>query len=142
MTRNVMLTIASLLSVLFLTFHISDEIARGMEPGQLNMLIPMLVLALFIYGALILSGRRSGYIIMLIEAIFGTGIPIIHLTGVGLVGGRIAVDASGAFFWVWGNWALFIVSVLAFTLAIRCLWNPQWGKSRLFNDSKRIKVVM
>src|ERR1700754_4735460 len=100
MKPNVLLTIASLLSILFLTFHISDEIARGMEPGQLNMLIPMFVLAFFLYGALVLAGRRSGYIIMLIEALIGSGVPVIHLTGVGLVGGRIAVDASGAFFWV------------------------------------------
>jgi hypothetical protein len=135
MKRSVLLTIASLLSILFLTFHISDEIARGMEPGQLNMVIPMLVLALFVYGALALAGRHSGYIIMLIEAIFGTGIPVIHLTGVGLVGGRIAVDASGAFFWVWGNWALFIISVFALILALRCLWNPQWGQSPVIPDS-------
>ncbi len=134
MKPNVLLTIASLLSVLFLTFHISDEIARGMEPGQLNMLIPMIILALFVYGALALAGRRSGYIIMLIEAIIGTGIPIIHLTGVGLVGGRIAVDAGGAFFWVWGNWALFVVSFFALILAVRCLWNPQWAQSRLLGD--------
>jgi hypothetical protein len=134
MKRSVLLTIASLLSLLLITFHISDEIARGMEPGQLNMLIPMLVTALWLYGALVLAGRRSGYIIMLIEAVFGTGIPVIHLTGVGFVGGRIAVDASGAFFWVWGNWALFMVSVFALVLAIRCLWNPQWGESSLLND--------
>ena len=135
MKRSVLLTIASLLSILFLTFHISDEIARGMEPGQLNMLIPMIILVLFVYGALVLAGRRSGYIIMLIEAIFGTGIPVIHLTNLGLVGGRIAVDASGSFFWVWGNWALFMVSVLALTLAVRCLWSPQWGQSPVFPPS-------
>jgi hypothetical protein len=130
MKHNVMLTIASLLSILFLTFHISDEIARGMEAGGINMLVPMLFLAVWLYGALVLAGRRSGYIIMLIEAVFGVGIPVIHLTGAGLVGGRIAVDSSGAFFWVWGNFALFVVSVFAFTLAVRCLWNPQWGESR------------
>ena len=125
-----MLTIASLLSILFLTFHISDEIARGMEVGGINMLVPMLFLAAWLYGALALAGRRSGYIIMLIEAIFGVGIPVVHLLGAGLVGGRIAVDSSGAFFWVWGNFALFVVSAFAFTLAVRCLWNPQWGESR------------
>jgi hypothetical protein len=136
MKPNVLLTIASLLSLLFITFHISDEIARGMEPGQLNMLIPMLITALWLYGALVLAGRRSGYIIMLIQAIFGMGIPVIHLTGIGLVGGRIAVDSGASFFWVWGNWALFMVSVLALVLAVRCLWNPQWGASSLLADSK------
>lgn len=134
MKRSVLLTIASLLSILFLTFHISDEIARGMEPGQLNMLIPMIILALFVYGALALAGRRSGYIIMLIEAIIGSGIPIIHLTGVGLVGGRIAVDAGGAFFWVWGNWALFVVSFFALALAVRCLWDPRWAQGPVIHQ--------
>jgi hypothetical protein len=133
MNRNVLLTIMSLLSILFLTFHISDEIARGMEIGGLNMVIPMLVLALFLYGALALAGRRAGYIVMLIEAIFGTGIPIIHLTGVGLVGKKIAADPSGVFFWVWGNWVLCVISIFALSLAVRCLWNRQWAEARLFS---------
>ncbi len=36
MKRNVMLTIASLLSILFFTFHLADDIVRGMEPGKLT----------------------------------------------------------------------------------------------------------
>jgi hypothetical protein len=132
MKPNVLLTIASLLSILLLTFHISDEIARGMEHGGLNMAIPMIIVAAWLYGALVLAGRRSGYIIMLIEAIFGTGIPVVHLMGTGLVGGRIAVDSSGAFFWAWGNWVLFVISFFALILAIRCLWNPQWARSPVF----------
>lgn len=129
MNRNVMLTITSLLSILFLTFHLSDEIARGMEPGGLNMVIPVLVLAGWLYGTLVLAGRRSGYIIMIIVAIFGTGIPILHMSGVGLVGGKIAVDSSGAFFWVWGNIAMCTISAFSIILAARLLWNPEWGKS-------------
>ncbi len=38
MKHNVMLTIASLLSILFLTFHLTDDIVRGMEPGTLSKL--------------------------------------------------------------------------------------------------------
>jgi hypothetical protein len=130
MKPNVMLTIASLLSILLMTFHFSDEIARGMEHGGLNMVIPVLILAIWLYGTLVLTGRRAGYIIMLLIAIFGTGIPILHMSGVGLVGGKIAADSSGAFFWVWGNFALCVISVFSLILAVRCLWNPQWGKSK------------
>jgi hypothetical protein len=36
MKHNVMLTIASLLSILFMTFHLTDDIVRGMEPGTLR----------------------------------------------------------------------------------------------------------
>ena len=134
MKRSTLLTITSLLSILFLTFHLSDEIARGMEPGRLNMLLPMIILAGLLYGTLVLAGRRSGYIIMLVIAIFGSGVPIIHLTGVGLVGGRIAVASGGALFWVWGNFALCVISLFSLILAVRCLWNPRWGQSRLFNE--------
>jgi hypothetical protein len=129
-----MLTITSLLSILFLTFHLSDEIARGMERGGLNMLIPVLVLAVWLYGTLVLSGRRSGYIIMLLVSILGTGVPILHMTGAGLAGGRIPPNSSGAFFWVWQNFALCVISVFSFILAVRALWNPQWGQSRPFNN--------
>jgi len=128
MKPNVVLTITSLLSILFLTFHVSDEIARGMERGGLNMVIPMLVLAVLLYGTLVLAGRRSGYIIMLLVGVFGTGIPILHMTGAGLIGGRIAADSSGAFFWVWGNLALCVISVFSIILAARGLWSPQWGQ--------------
>ena len=128
MKPNVMLTITSLLSILFLTFHLSDEIARGMERGGLNMVIPMLVLAVLLYGTLMLTGRRSGYIIMLLIGVFGTGIPILHMTGAGLIGGKIAADSSGAFFWVWGNLALCVISVFSIILAARGLWSPQWGQ--------------
>lgn len=129
MKHSVLLTITSLLTILFLTFHISDEIARGMEHGGLNMVVPMFVLAGMLYGTLVLRGRRSGYIIMLLIAIFGTGIPILHMSGIGLVGGKIAVDASGAFFWVWQNLAMCMISAFSLILAVRCLWDPEWGKS-------------
>ena len=135
MKRSVLLTIASLLSILFLTFHVSDEIARGMEHGGLNMVIPVLIMAVWLYGTLVLGGRRSGYTIMLVVAIFGTGIPILHMSGAGLVGGKIAADSSGAFFWVWGNLAMCTISAFSLILAARCLWDPPWGEVKLFNNS-------
>jgi hypothetical protein len=39
MKHNIMLIIASLLSILFVTFHLTDDIVRGMEPGRLLDLI-------------------------------------------------------------------------------------------------------
>jgi hypothetical protein len=129
MKPSVMLTISSLISILFLTFHLSDEIARGMEPGRLNMVIPLLVLGVLLYATLVLAGRRSGYIVMLLIAIFGIGIPIVHMTGIGLVGGKITVDSSGAFFWVWHNVVLCVISTFSLIIAARCIWDPQWGQS-------------
>jgi len=122
---NVTLTITSLLTILFLTFHLSDEITRGMEPGRLNMVIPVLVLGGWMYGSLALSGRRSGYIIMLLGAIIGTGVPILHMSGAaGLVSSRIA-NSRGAFFWVWQNFTLGVISAFSLILAARGLWTTR-----------------
>jgi hypothetical protein len=127
MKDNVALTITSLLSILFVTFHLSDEITRGMEPGRLNMVIPVLVLGGWLYATLALSGRRSGYIIMLLGAIIGMGIPIIHMSGAGLVSSRIA-NSRGAFFWVWQNFTLGVISACSFILTVRGLWSLRRAK--------------
>ena len=57
------LTIASLLSILFFTFHLADDIVRGIEPGQLSNLAAVATFVFWMYGTLVLSERRSGYII-------------------------------------------------------------------------------
>ena len=129
MKHDVMLTIASLLSILFLTFHVSDEIARGMERGGLNMVIPVLILGVWLYGTLVLAGRRSGYIIILLVSIFGTGIPILHMTGAGLVGGRIA-NTGRIFFWVWTLIALGVTGTFSAILSAHGLWRLRRGQSR------------
>ncbi|HYX31426.1 MAG TPA: hypothetical protein VE863_23035 [Pyrinomonadaceae bacterium] len=130
MKPNLALTITSLLTIVFLTFHLSDEITRGMEPGRLNMVIPILVLAGWAYAALVLSGRRSGYIILLLGAIVGLGVPIVHMLGAtGLVSSRIA-NSFGAFFWVWQNFTLALISACSLMLAVRGLWSLRRGQSR------------
>ena len=130
MKNDVMLTVASLLLILFVTFHLSDEIARGMERGGLIMVIPMLVLAVWLYGTLVLAGRRSGYIIMLLGSIVGTGIPMFHMAGKGLAGGTITPNSSGAFFWVWQNFTLCVIGLFSVILSVRGLWRLRRGQSR------------
>ena len=59
MKQNVTLTIASLLSILFMTFHLTDDIVRGMEPGTLSDLIVLPIVVVQLYGTLVLAGKRS-----------------------------------------------------------------------------------
>lgn len=55
MKEKVMLTMTSLLSILFFTFHVADDIVRGFEKGDAsNSLIALGVTALF---SLILASR-------------------------------------------------------------------------------------
>lgn len=125
MKNNVTLTITSLLSIILFTFHLAGDIVLGYEKGGLSNLVAFPILVVWLYGALVLTGRRSGYIILLLGAIVGTGVPIVHMTGVGLVGGRIA-NSRGAFFWVWQNFTLCVISACSFILAVRGLWGREW----------------
>jgi hypothetical protein len=127
MKDNISLTIASLLSILFLTFHLTDEVARGIEPGGLNNVTAILILLVWLYGTLALAGRRSGYIIIFLGSVLGSGIPVLHMTGGGLVGRRIA-NTSGIFFWVWTLLSLGVTASFSLILSARRLWSLPWRR--------------
>jgi hypothetical protein len=119
MKHNVTLTIASLLSILFVTFHLTDDIVRGMEPGTLSNLIAVPILVVWLYGTLVLAERRSGYVIILLGSLLGLLVPVIHMKGAG-VGGAIA-KSSGAFFFVWILIALGVTALFSIILSVRGL---------------------
>jgi hypothetical protein len=122
MKQNVVLTIASLLSILFVTLHLTDDIVRGIEPGTLRDLIPVPILAAQLYGTLVLAGKRSGYVIILLGSLVGLLVPFVHMTGAG-VGGSIA-SSDGGFFFVWTLHALGVTALFSVILAARGLWRP------------------
>ena len=128
MKHDAILTASSLLSILFMTFHLTDDIVRGMERGGLSNLIGVLILAVWLYGTLVLAGRRSGYILLLLGSLLGSGIPVIHMMGVG-VGGEIA-KSSGAFFFIWTLIALGVTATFSVILSARGLWSVQRGQPR------------
>ena len=125
MKPQVTLTITSLLSILLLTFHFSDDIVRGFEPGGVKNFIGVLILVVWLSATLIWTKRRAGYVVILLGSVLGAGIPIIHMTGAGLVGGRVA-NSSGMFFWVWTLIALGVTSTFSAVLSARGLWRRQW----------------
>ena len=60
MKHNVILVLTSLLSILLLTLHITDDIVRGISKAESSN-TALLVLVLFLYGTLVLaSGGRFG----------------------------------------------------------------------------------
>src|SRR6266446_2138207 len=130
MKHNVMLTVASLLSILLMTFHLTDDIVRGMEPGTLPNLTAVPIFVVWLYGTLVLAERRSGYIIILLGSLLGLGVPVIHMMGKGVgVGGNIA-KSSGAFFSVWTLIALGVTARFSVILSARGLWTLRWGQPR------------
>ena len=129
MRENVLLTITSLLSMLFFTFHLTDDIVRGFEPGSFKQVSGILILVVWLGGTLLLAGRRSGYIIILLGALLTSLMPLAHMRGAGLVGGRIA-NSSGKFFWVWTLIAVGVTANFSVILAARGLWKLPWRRAR------------
>jgi biotin transporter BioY len=119
MKQNGILIVTSLLSILLLTLHITDDIVRGISKAEPSN-TALVVLALMLYGTLVLAERRSGQVIMLLVGLFAAGMPVIHMRGTHY--GEIA-RSSGGFFFVWTLWALGGLGGVTFILAARGLWN-------------------
>ncbi len=131
MKHSVMLTIASLLLLLFLTFHLADDIVRGFEPGGLTNLVgTVLISVVWLYGALVLAGRRSGYIITLLLGLFSLVVPYIHMKGKGVGITSSLGHTSGHFFFVWTLIAIGVIGLFSAILSARGLWSLPWRRSR------------
>jgi hypothetical protein len=119
MKENALLTTTSLLSIVLLTLHVSDDIVRGIsnaEPAN----TALAVLVVLLYGTLVLRERRTGHVIMLLAGFFAAAMPVLHMRGVHYP--EIARSAGG-FFFVWTLWALGGVGGLTFVLSARGLWS-------------------
>jgi hypothetical protein len=125
MKENVILTIASLLSILFVTFHLADDIDRGMSPGGLPNLFAVAICVVWLYGTLVLAERRSGYVIILLASLLSMAVPVIHMRGPGVGFGTIR---SGGLFFIWILLALGVTSLFSVILSVRGLWSLRRGQ--------------
>jgi hypothetical protein len=131
MNPNVMLTIASLLSVLLLTFHLTDDIVRGFEKGGLSNLVGgVLISVVWLCGTLLLAERRSGYIIMFLGSLLSLGVPVIHMKGRGVGVTSSIGHSSGHFFFVWTLLAIGVIGLFSVILSARGLWSLPWRRAR------------
>ena len=125
MKRNLLLTITSLLSILLLSFHLTQDSLRvpagSFDAGPGN-LVAILILLVYLCGTLLLAGRRLGYVIMLLGGIFTAAMPVLHLTGAGL-----SVKAR-AFFFLWTLFALGVTGAFSVILAAHQLWTFKRGE--------------
>jgi hypothetical protein len=129
MNNTITLTITSMISVLLGSFHLSDDIVKGIEPGGVSNFNGVLLLAVQLLATLMLAGRRWSHVIVLLMSAATAAVPYLHMTGPGLVGGRI-VNATGKFFWVWTLMALGVTATVSAVLAARGLWILQRQRRR------------
>jgi hypothetical protein len=114
MKPNVLLIVASLLTLLFTIIHLTQDVMLQAE-GHVKWPIPMVVFALWLYTSLMASDRIWGYIVMLLMGVIGAGMIVVHSRD-------FVVGKSGGFFFVFTMFTLTATGLFTASLAARGLW--------------------
>ena len=127
MKRNIVLTITSLVSILLLSFHLTQDALRekpGSWPAGPGNLVAILILLVLLLGPTLLAERRSGLVIMLLCGLFSAAMPVLHLTSprFGLV------PRPGQPFFVCTLIAFRVIGLFSMILAARDLWRFKRGE--------------
>jgi len=124
MKQSAIMVVTSLLSIMLLTLHITDDIVRGISKAESSN-TALLVLVVLLYGTLVLAERRSGLVIMLLVGFFAALMPVMHMRGAHY--GEIA-RSTGGFFFVWTLWALGGLGGVTVILSARGMWSLRRGQ--------------
>jgi len=108
--------------------HLAQDVAYGYEPGNINNLIAVPIAVVWLYGTLMLAGRRSGYIIILLFSLFSLVVPLVHSQGKGFgLASRMAYT-GGHFFFVFSLLAIGVLGIFSVILCVRALWSLPWRR--------------
>ena len=127
MNPNALLTISSLLSILLMTLHVTDDIVRGISPQGADNVFGVVIFVVGLFGTLSLAERRPGYVIMLLGGLFAAAMPVLHMRATGY---PAIAKSSGGFFFVWTLFAVGMTGTFSVILAARALWVLRRGKPR------------
>jgi len=121
MNEDKLLSRTSLLTLLLVTIHLAYDTVYGKDGMSLwGLIAVMLVAPVWLYGALVLGGRTSGRVLMLLFALLGVVVSVLHaMAPGGVMGGHIA-QSAGTFF-VWGLIVIGAISVFTIILSARLL---------------------
>jgi hypothetical protein len=117
MTQNRILAVMSLLQIVFLMLHLTDDTLRaraGTPEAMGSTFVAVPVLVLWLYATLLLAERRSGLILILVLSLFSVGMPVIHMMGTYGVAGN---KPEGAFRFVFGLFVLAVTGMFSMFLA-------------------------
>ena len=133
MRHSLALSITSVLSILFMTFHLTSDVLRaraGTPEAGGSTVVAVPILVVWLYGTLLLADRRSGYVIMLVGSLLGLAVPVIHVIGAGGVFRGEIAKGSGPFLFVWTLHALGVTTMFSLILSLRGLWSFRLGPPR------------
>ena len=118
MKRNDLLSVTSLLSVLLLALHISQDIVFGFDPAELHHLVGVGFLLVVVCGAVSLRERTSGKVIMLLGGVMAAGMLPLHMRN----GMRPDfLEKSGALLFIWTLYVLGVAGAFSIILAVQAL---------------------
>lgn len=118
MKQNDLLSGTSILSVLLLALHISQDIVFGFDRAGLNHLVGVAILLVVVIGAVLLRERVAGQVIMLLGGVMAAGMLPLHMRH----GLRLEfLQKSGALLFVWTLYVLGVNGAFSVILAARAL---------------------
>ena len=121
MKPNTVLIVLSLLNALFFGLHLTGDVVFGIERGGREILVGVLILAVYLYGALGLPDRMAGRIILLLGGLASAALPVLHTMGRPL-GERFA-QLPGGFLFIWVLLTTGATGLVAFALSVQSLWS-------------------
>src|SRR5579863_5307850 len=127
MKPSAMLTIASLLSIVFIMLHLTDDFVRGISQVGPAALIILPFFGGWMYATLVVPERRAGYIVNLLGGLAALAMPILHFKRAWPAAG---ISKPGTFFFIFTLLALGTLGIFSIILSVRGLLNPQWGQSK------------
>ena len=120
MDRKNLLTVTSLISILLLTFHFTDDMVHGLDtPGPAN-LIAIAIVVVFFFFFLQLRERLGGRILILLGAMGAIGMLVLHMQGRSF---PEIVRGTGGFFFFWTLLMLGVIGTLSLILVLLEFWN-------------------
>jgi hypothetical protein len=119
MKNHTLLTIMSLLSILLMSLHVTDDIVRGISPAAADNVGAVVIFVVWLFGTLVLTERRSGYVIMLLGGLFAAAMPVLHMTGARY---PAIATSPGGFFFIWSLIVVGVTGTFAVFLSARALW--------------------
>jgi hypothetical protein len=113
-----LLVVTSIISVLLLALHISQDIVFGLDRAGLNHLVGVAILLVVVCGALLLRGRPLGTVIMLLGGVMAAGMLPLHMRH----GLRPEfLEKSGALLFIWTLYVLGVTGAFSVVLAVLVL---------------------
>ena len=118
MKQTDLLSVTSILSVLLLALHISQDIVFGLDRAGLNHLVGVAILLVVVCGAVLLRERTSGKVIMLLGGVMAAAMLPLHMRH-GLR--QEFLEKSGALLFIWTLYVLGVNGAFSVILAIQAL---------------------